>query len=220
LIIAVSAFTAQQVEDLLGVPRERIRVVHHGVLPRAAAPAVPREKIVLSVGALQRRKNQRSLVEEFAAMPEDWLLVLAGSAGYGSEEILDAARHSPASARIRITGYASEEQLAGWYARASIFVFPSLDEGFGMPVLEAMAAGIPVISSNRAALPEVCGEAAWLVDPRDNRNSRKPCGNSRKTLFDGGNWLRAGFRMLPASPGACRGGHAGGLPRNTGSGVN
>ena len=169
LIIAVSAFTAQQVEDLLGVPRERIRVVHHGVLPRAAAPAVPREKIVLSVGALQRRKNQRSLVEEFAAMPEDWLLVLAGSAGYGSEEILDAARHSPASARIRITGYASEEQLAGWYARASIFVFPSLDEGFGMPVLEAMAAGIPVISSNRAALPEVCGEAAWLVDPRDNR---------------------------------------------------
>jgi glycosyltransferase involved in cell wall biosynthesis len=59
----------------------------------------------------------------------------------------------------------TDEQLAAWYARASIFAFPSLDEGFGMPVLEAMAAGIPVIAGNRSALPEVCGEAALLVNP-------------------------------------------------------
>ena len=65
------------------------------------------------------------------------------------------------------TGYVSNTELAGWYARAMIFAFPSLDEGFGMPVLEAMAAGIPVLTSNRSALPEVAGDAALLVDPED-----------------------------------------------------
>jgi glycosyltransferase involved in cell wall biosynthesis len=67
-----------------------------------------------------------------------------------------------------VTGYVSPEDLAGWYARASVFAFPSLDEGFGMPVLEAMAAGVPVITSNRSALPEVAGDAALLVDPDDS----------------------------------------------------
>src|SRR5438128_2415707 len=75
------------------------------------------------------------------------------------------ATHSPARERITVAGYVSPEDLAGWYSRASVFAFPSLDEGFGMPVLEAMAAGIPVITSNRSALPEVAGEAALLVDP-------------------------------------------------------
>jgi glycosyltransferase involved in cell wall biosynthesis len=65
-----------------------------------------------------------------------------------------------------VTGYLPDEQLREWYAQASIFAFPSLDEGFGMPVLEAMAAGIPVIAGNRSALPEVCGGAAELIDPR------------------------------------------------------
>ena len=66
-----------------------------------------------------------------------------------------------------MTGYVSPEELACWYARASIFAFPSLDEGFGMPVLEAMQAGIPVITSNRSALPEVAGDAALLIEPED-----------------------------------------------------
>ena len=79
--------------------------------------------------------------------------------------MLDEVRRSPRAADIRITGYIPDAELAGWYARAAIFAFPSLDEGFGMPVLEAMAAGIPVIAANRSALPEVCGDAAMLVDP-------------------------------------------------------
>src|SRR6476646_6229741 len=70
--------------------------------------------------------------------------------------------------RVTVTGYVSEQDLAGWYARAAIFAFPSLDEGFGMPVLEAMAAGVPVLTSNRSALPGVAGEAALLVDPEDS----------------------------------------------------
>jgi glycosyltransferase involved in cell wall biosynthesis len=74
---------------------------------------------------------------------------------------------SPHRERIDLLGYISDEALAELYARAMIFAFPSLDEGFGMPVLEAMAAGLPVVTSNCSALPEVCGDAALLVDPHD-----------------------------------------------------
>jgi glycosyltransferase involved in cell wall biosynthesis len=164
LIITVSAFTGSQVEHYLNVPAARIRVIHHGVLPRAIQE-LPREKLVLSVGAIQRRKNQARLIRAFSAMPEDWSLVLAGSQGYDAEEAVREAAESPAASRIRITGYVSEDEIAKLYARASIFAFPSLDEGFGMPVLEAMAAGVPVIAGNRSALPEVGGNAAELVDP-------------------------------------------------------
>jgi glycosyltransferase involved in cell wall biosynthesis len=164
LVIAVSTFTAAQVESYLKVPPSRIRVIHHGVIPRRI-PRLPREKVVLCVGAIQRRKNQATLVRAFEAMAPDWTLVLAGSHGFDAEAILQEAAQSPAAPRIRITGYLTEEEIAAWYGRASIFAFPSFDEGFGMPVLEAMAAGVPVISGNGSALPEVCGEAAELVNP-------------------------------------------------------
>lgn len=160
LIIAVSAFTASQVEHYLNVENSRIRVIHHGVIPRPI-PRLPREKVVLCVGAIQKRKNQAMLIRAFRALPEDWTLVLAGSRGYGSDAaLLDA------NDRVQVTGYLTEEEIAAWYARASIFAFPSLDEGFGMPILEAMAAGVPVIAGNRSALPEVCGDAAEQIDPR------------------------------------------------------
>jgi glycosyltransferase involved in cell wall biosynthesis len=165
-IIAVSAFTARQVSELLSVRPSRIHVVHHGIraLP---LPALAREKVVLNVGAVQKRKNIERLVEAFESVSAEWRLVLAGSAGYGAEQICDRIARSPARARILVTGYVTPEELAGWYARASVFAFPSLDEGFGMPVLEAMQAGLPVIASNRSALLEVAGEAALLVDPED-----------------------------------------------------
>ncbi|HVY93884.1 MAG TPA: glycosyltransferase family 1 protein, partial [Bryobacteraceae bacterium] len=166
LIIAVSAFTASQVEHYLNVPASRIRVIHHGVLARGnGSNEVPREKVILCVGALQRRKNQIALVRAFQAAPPDWILVLAGSEGYEADAVLREIANSPVIDRIRITGYISDEEIAQWYRRASIFAFPSLDEGFGMPVIEAMAAGVPVIASNRSSLPEVCGDAALLVDP-------------------------------------------------------
>lgn len=164
LIIAVSAFTASQVEQHLGVPASRIRVVHHGV-PERQMQRLERENVVLCVGALQRRKNQAMLVRAFRAMPDDWTLVLAGSRGFQSAEIMDAIAASPAAQRIQVTGYLTDDKLSEWYGRASVFAFPSLDEGFGMPVLEAMEAGIPVVASNASAMPEVCGDAAELVDP-------------------------------------------------------
>jgi glycosyltransferase involved in cell wall biosynthesis len=164
LIITVSAFTAGQVEHYLGVPASRIRVIHHGAIPRPI-PSLPREKVVLCVGAIQKRKNQATLIRAFLTLPDEWTLVLAGSEGFDAQAVIQGDAVSGQEHRIRITGYLTEEKLVEWYARASIFAFPSLDEGFGMPILEAMAAGVPVISSSRSAMPEVCGDAAELIDP-------------------------------------------------------
>ena len=165
LIITVSEFTANQVETLLKFPRERIRVVHHGVRARRRGTAGQRDKLVLFVGALQVRKNVLRLVEAFEAMSSDWQLVLAGGFGYGSNEILRRVKASKAAHRIDVSGYLNDDDLDSLYAKAAIFAFPSLDEGFGMPVLEAMARGVPVIASNTSALPEVAGGAAVLVNP-------------------------------------------------------
>jgi glycosyltransferase involved in cell wall biosynthesis len=167
LIVAVSEFTKSQVVGLLNIPASRVRVVHHGIRALEPLPEVAREKIVLNVGTIQERKNIARLVEAFESLDPEWKLVLAGSLGYGAAGIMARIEKSPARGRIAMLGYVSIEDLAGWYARASIFAFPSLDEGFGMPVLEAMAAGVPVITSKRSAMPEVAGDAALLVDPDD-----------------------------------------------------
>jgi len=169
LIIAVSRFTASQVEEFLAVEPTRIRVIPHGVhvLP-AAGQNTARQNLVLFVGAIQRRKNVRGLVRAFERMPASWRLALAGAAdGFGAAEELQAVENSPRRSDIEVLGYVTQRELEALYRRARIFVFPSLDEGFGMPVLEAMANSVPVITSQRSALPEVAGDAALLVNPDD-----------------------------------------------------
>ncbi len=171
-IVTVSEFTARQVEQLLGVERARLRVIHHGVrLPPGLVPgsahAHHRDNVVLHVGAVQRRKNIARLVAAFSRLGPPWRLVLAGALGFGAQEILRDIDRSPARDRIQVLGYVAAGELARLYSRARILAFPSLDEGFGMPVLEAMAWGVPVVTSNRSALPEVAGDAALLVDPQD-----------------------------------------------------
>ncbi len=166
-IIAVSRFTAIQVEQLLSIPATRIRVVPHGVrVPPATAAA--RENLVLFVGAIQRRKNVARLVKAFEKMPCSWRLALAGAAdGFGAAQELRAVEESPRRADIDVLGYVPAAGLEALYRRARIFAFPSLDEGFGMPVLEAMAHQVPVVASMCSALPEVAGDAALLVDPEN-----------------------------------------------------
>ena len=168
-IIAVSPFTAMQVEQLLGVAPERIHVIPHGVyVPHAAPTGGGREPMILFVGAIQRRKNVARLVRAFEAMPEGWRLALAGAPnGYEAAAELAAVEASARRADIDVLGYVPAAALESLYAKASIFAFPSLDEGFGIPVLEAMAHGVPVITSQRSALPEAAGDAAVLVDPTD-----------------------------------------------------
>ncbi len=166
LIIAVSQFTADQVSALLDFDRSRIRVVPHGVTPPSPFLQRPRENIILFAGVLQTRKNVIRLIEAFESVPGDWRLFLAGSkTGYGAAPILARIESSPCRARIKVLGYVSRGELDTLYSRASIFAFPSLDEGFGMPVLEAMSNGLPVIASHRPSLLELGGEAALFVNP-------------------------------------------------------
>lgn len=169
LIIAVSEFTADQVVNALGVERSRVRVVHHGVRHPQYAPPTDseRENIILHVGAIQRRKNVLRLVEAFERTAPEWRLMLVGSAGFGSEEIAARIAASPRRSSIEVTGYLDDAKLEAVYRRARIFAFPSLDEGFGMPILDAMARGVPVLTSNRSATREVAGNAALLIDPLD-----------------------------------------------------
>jgi glycosyltransferase involved in cell wall biosynthesis len=165
-IIAVSAFTASQVAQQLNVEPARIFVVPHGVSEPVAMSNAPRENLVLSVGVIQRRKNTGRLVKAFERIPRGWRLALAGaSEGYGAAEELRAVEGSPRRGDIDVLGHLSAAQLDALYARARIFAFPSLDEGFGMPILEAMARGVPVITSACSAMPEVAGDAALLIDP-------------------------------------------------------
>lgn len=181
LIICVSAFTAAQVESLLSVPKSRLRVVHHGVhAPGELPPPGAREPIVLSVGSIQTRKNTARLVEAFEQTRPGWKLILAGAAGFGAQDIVARIQDSPRAADIQITGYLADSELAALYRRASLFAFPSLDEGFGIPVIEAMAHGVPVITSDRSALAEISGEAALHVNP----NETVGLAHAMQTLMD------------------------------------
>jgi glycosyltransferase involved in cell wall biosynthesis len=165
-IIAVSQFTAHEVERWLGVEASRIRVVPHGVqIPKSVSTT--REELVLTVGSIQKRKNTARLVRSFVTMPTGWRMVLAGGRGYGAEEALAEIERSPRRQDIEVADRVSAARLGDLYRRAAIFAFPSLDEGFGIPILEAMAHGVPVVTSNRSAMPEVCGDAALQVDPEN-----------------------------------------------------
>ena len=174
-VIAVSEHTAGLVADRLAFPRESISVVHHGVealeIPKPETRrAVLRDlgvdrPFVLHVGSLQVRKNIEGIVSAFESMSGSLDLVLAGAAGYGADRIARRIQESPASSRIRMTGHVGDNVRATLYAEAEALVFPSFEEGFGLPVVEAFSVGLPVVASNVSAVAEVAGEAAILVDP-------------------------------------------------------
>lgn len=138
----------------------------------AARYGVSAGDFVLSTGSLEPRKNLARLIRAHGALPEElrrsYPLVLVGPRGWEEEEILHAARERGDA--VRLTGFVPDEDLAGLYAACALFCYPSLYEGFGLPVLEAMAAGAPVITSNTSSLPEVGGEAVAYVQPEDERS--------------------------------------------------
>ena len=152
-VIAVSQFTALETVELLGVDEERVRVIPHGVEApfEPNGPAVEGD-YVLAVGTLEPRKNLPRVV--LAAERAGVELRVVGAPGWGEVGVESA-------------GFVSDDELARLYRGAACLVYPSLYEGFGLPVLEAMASGTPVVTSRNGALAELSGGAAVLVDPRD-----------------------------------------------------
>jgi len=185
-IIVPSRSTALDVEEFYGVERERIRVVPHGVDIHELGPgddpvgdAARRwerrgiaEPYVLWVGTQEQRKNVVAVLDAFAhvaARHPELSLVLHGPNGWLGDEVGEGLQKRGLHGRTIVSeGSLPRNELAALYARASAFVYPSLYEGFGLPVLEAMACGTPVVTSNISALPETAGDAALLVDPLDD----------------------------------------------------
>jgi glycosyltransferase involved in cell wall biosynthesis len=183
-VIAVSQRTASDAVRLLGVDPARIRVVHEAAAPgfsprprdglaalgqRLGFDADPSRPYGLFVGTLEPRKNIPLLLEAFAVLRRtvDAQLLIVGARGWLDEPIFAAHARSSVGDAARFVGALGEEDLAVLYSHAGVFVLPSLYEGFGLLVLEAMACGAPVVCSNAGPLPEVAGDAAILLKPED-----------------------------------------------------
>lgn len=183
LLLADSQATRNDLINLYGADPSRIEVVYPGIdldafrpvrdpdrLERVRARYAGGARYLLYVGTIQPRKNVDRLVQAFArvaAEVSDVVLVLAGKPGWHVDPLRRLIAHEGLGERVRMPGYVPEHDLPALFSGAEAFVFPSLFEGFGFPVLEAQACGTPVLTSTASSLPEVAGDAALLVDPLD-----------------------------------------------------
>ncbi len=179
-ILAVSEHTRQEVVGLLGVPAERVVVTPNAARDHFRPPDPPTlaafrarhslpERFILYVGTLEPRKNLTTLLEAYSQVVrhDPVPLLIGGGKGWMYQPVFERLEALGLRDRVHFVGYIDEQDLPLWYAAARMFVFPSLYEGFGMPPLEAMACGTPVVTSNTSSLPEVVGEAGLMVAPTD-----------------------------------------------------
>ncbi len=178
-VITVSHFGAQEVVSLLRVPNERVFTVYHGVAPRFRR--LPREAVsefrrarglpdrfILFMGTLEPRKNLIRLIRAFDRLNDPELhLILAGARGWFYEQIFAEVERLGLNDRIHFPGYVAAETQAFWYNAACAFAYVSVYEGFGMPVLEALACGVPAVTSSSTSLPEAGGPGVLMVSPED-----------------------------------------------------
>lgn len=186
-IVVISDFMKNDLHQAFGVSLERIVVVRpavdHGIfkadIPEAVRKAVRKKYgldggYIFSLSTLEPRKNFVRLIEAYASLPGDiragFPLVIAGGKGWKNKDIFDRVARLGVEKQVRFPGYVDEEDRAPLYREATMFALPSLYEGFGLPVLEAMACGTPVLTSPGGALPEAGGEAVLYVDPLDSES--------------------------------------------------
>ena len=181
-VITISEDARRDVIELCGVAPERVTPILLAADERFR-PASPEdisdfrerrglpERFVLYQGTLQPRKNVETLVRAYAMLraqgSDDHMLVLAGPRGWQYDSIFELTRQLGLEASVSFPGFVPDDELPLWYSSATVFAFPSRYEGFGLPLLEAMACGAPVVSSSSSSLPEVVGDAGLLVDPSD-----------------------------------------------------
>ena len=181
-VIAVSTHTRDDLVHRFGVRPERVTVIPNAADARFRPATDPTaiaqfkqtnnlpDRFILFVGTLEPRKNLRRLIEAFALIAEsdaETKLVIIGAAGWLTSDLAPLVYARGLTDRIVFTGYVSDDDLPCWYQAATIFCYPSLYEGFGLPILEAMACGTPVVTSRTSSIPEVTGETAMLIDPTD-----------------------------------------------------
>jgi glycosyltransferase involved in cell wall biosynthesis len=180
-IITVSTQSKEDIVRFLPVDEDKITVVplaaggaYRPLAGNEVAAALQKYEIskpyILYVGSLESRKNLPRLLEAYAQLrrwSEQWTMVIVGARKWKYAPIFETVQRLGLEPYVDFTGYVEEEDLPALYNGADLFVFPSLYEGFGLPVLEAMACGTPVVTSNTSSLPEVAGDAALLVDPYD-----------------------------------------------------
>jgi len=178
-IITVSNNAAMDISELLHIPEEKIRVIYNGVDERFSPERSPEREhnlkkrsglseYILFLGVLEPRKNVTRLIRAYSRLSPElshYKLVIAGGHGWLYDEIYSLVKERSLQNRVIFTGRISDEDLPDLYRGASLFVYPSLMEGFGIPPLEAMACGIPVIASNTSSFPEVLSDAAVLINP-------------------------------------------------------
>lgn len=178
-VIAVSRHTKQDVMTVYGVPAGKIDVVYSGLdsqfkrpPPRAveefrAAHGLP-DKFILYLGTIEPRKNLSILIRAYAKVrPAGVKLVCAGGRGWMYQDVFQTAEELRLSREVIFPGFLPDDDLPLWYSAANVFVYPPAYEGFGLPVIEAMACGTPTITTDSSSLPEAAGDAALLVPPDD-----------------------------------------------------
>ena len=210
-IVVISQHTASEVSKRFGVDPADITICYPGAPDWSRREQEPVPGCVLFLGTLSPRKNLDGLLDAYEQVivrrPAAPPLVLAGGLTEDAGSIVERTRRPPLAGRVEITGYVPPDRRLELYRRALVFVMPSFMEGFGMPVVEAMACGVPVIAANRGALPEAVGQAGRLIDPDDRASLASAIDalltddGERRRLSDAGRLQAARFTWQAAANG-------------------